>query len=187
MINYLTGDATNPIKKPAIIAHVCNDIGAWGAGFVLAVSAKWKDPERQYKEWCHKKWPTFGLGCVQFIPVEVDSIGVTTITIANMIGQRGIKRKRGDIPLRYDALKQALKDVYYNAQTKGCTVHMPRIGCGLAGGDWSEVEKIIEEVMTVETYVYDFPVQSAVSFVGPTTISTPPVVDPNDPDPITEI
>ncbi|CAM5711440.1 hypothetical protein [Streptomyces coeruleorubidus] len=27
----------------------------------------------------------------------------------------------------------------------GATVHMPRIGCGLAGGKWSRVEPLIEE------------------------------------------
>jgi len=37
---------------------------------------------------------------------------------------------------------------------------MPRIGCGLAGGDWSRVEEIINEVLIeagVEVYVYDLP------------------------------
>jgi len=37
------------------------------------------------------------------------------------------------------------------------TVHMPRIGCGLAGGEWSKVEEIINEVMAdVQVFVYDF-------------------------------
>jgi O-acetyl-ADP-ribose deacetylase (regulator of RNase III) len=34
---------------------------------------------------------------------------------------------------------------------------MPRIGCGLAGGKWGEVEPIIVRALReVETYVYDF-------------------------------
>ena len=35
---------------------------------------------------------------------------------------------------------------------------MPRIGCGLAGGDWNKVEKIINETLIdkgIEVYVYD--------------------------------
>jgi hypothetical protein len=35
---------------------------------------------------------------------------------------------------------------------------MPRIGCGLAGGQWSEIEPIIERTLLaagVEVYVYD--------------------------------
>jgi hypothetical protein len=34
---------------------------------------------------------------------------------------------------------------------------MPRIGCGLAGGQWSEIEKIIQDVCSVDVYVYDLP------------------------------
>jgi hypothetical protein len=33
---------------------------------------------------------------------------------------------------------------------------MPRIGCGLAGGDWSTVEKIINDSLPdIDVYVYD--------------------------------
>ncbi|WP_253732040.1 hypothetical protein [Listeria monocytogenes] len=42
-ITYLKGDATNPMAKGnKIIAHICNDVGGWGKGFVLAISRKWK-------------------------------------------------------------------------------------------------------------------------------------------------
>ena len=37
MIHYVTGDATDPPHRQAIIAHIVNDCGAWGAGFVLAL------------------------------------------------------------------------------------------------------------------------------------------------------
>ena len=41
-INYVIGDATQPIGDGAkIIVHVCNDIGGWGRGFVLALTKKW--------------------------------------------------------------------------------------------------------------------------------------------------
>ncbi len=45
-IKYITGDATNPEADGLrIIVHVCNDIGGWGRGFVLALSNKWEVPE----------------------------------------------------------------------------------------------------------------------------------------------
>lgn len=43
MIEYVTGDATEPIIKEQEITympHVCNDIGRWGAGYVLALNRK---------------------------------------------------------------------------------------------------------------------------------------------------
>lgn len=45
-IKYVIGDATEPQGTGRkIIAHVCNDCGGWGAGFVLALSAKDYRPE----------------------------------------------------------------------------------------------------------------------------------------------
>ena len=43
-IRYVTGDATRPEGEgPKIIVHICNDIGAWGRGFVLALSKRFKE------------------------------------------------------------------------------------------------------------------------------------------------
>jgi O-acetyl-ADP-ribose deacetylase (regulator of RNase III) len=45
-IKYIRGDATAPSAKGVkLIAHVCNDIGGWGKGFVVAVSRRWPEPE----------------------------------------------------------------------------------------------------------------------------------------------
>lgn len=69
-VNYIIGDATNPVTiGNKIIVHVCNDIGGWGKGFVIAISKRWKQPEQQYREW-FKSIENFGLGQVQFVQVE---------------------------------------------------------------------------------------------------------------------
>lgn len=40
-IAYKRGDATQPVGEGSkVLVHVCNDIGGWGRGFVLAVSAR---------------------------------------------------------------------------------------------------------------------------------------------------
>ncbi len=51
-IIYLKGDATEPIVTDGmrIITHICNDKGRWGAGFVMALSRKWKEPEDEYRK-----------------------------------------------------------------------------------------------------------------------------------------
>ena len=158
MITYVTGDATQPVGKGArIVVHVCNDIGAWGAGFVLAVSRRWREPEAEYKAWYRdrKKSPEvpFELGRVQFVSVAEQ------LWVANMIGQRDIKRSRsGESPVRYDAIASCLKHVAGFAMTNAASVHMPRIGSGLAGGHWNRIEAIISETLTnVDVTVYDLP------------------------------
>ena len=51
VVKYIKGDATNPVSEGnKILVHVCNDVGGWGKGFVIAVSNKWKEPEQQYRE-----------------------------------------------------------------------------------------------------------------------------------------
>lgn len=145
-INYLIGDATSPVgdgKK--IIVHVCNDIGAWGAGFVLAISKKWSYPEQFYRARQH-----YILGHADVLQVEED------IYVANMIAQHNVRPdSKGVPPIRYGAVRSALAQVNDIAYKMGATLHMPRIGCGLAGGKWEEIEAIVQDVMSVDVYVYD--------------------------------
>src|SRR4051794_38682371 len=105
-IQYIKGDATSPsaeVKK--IITHICNDIGAWGKGFVVAISKRWKEPERQFREW-YKSQKDFALGQVQFVKVSEDT------WVANLVGQRDIKKdKNGTPPIRYDAVSTGLQKV----------------------------------------------------------------------------
>jgi O-acetyl-ADP-ribose deacetylase (regulator of RNase III) len=154
-IEYLKGDATCPQAKGAkIIVHCCNDIGGWGKGFVLAISKRWPEPEAAYREWhASGKAGGFHLGAVQFVEVE------SKILVANLIGQRGIKRGSSGPPIRYEAIEEGFRQVAAKANELKASVHMPRIGCGLAGGDWSKVEPLIEGQLcaaNIAVTVYDF-------------------------------
>jgi O-acetyl-ADP-ribose deacetylase (regulator of RNase III) len=159
-MTYVTGDATQPIGDgPRVIVHVCNDVGAWGAGFVVALSRRWREPEAEYKTWYRNRKrspsPPFELGSVQFIAVA------DQLWVANMIGQRNIRRSRtGEPPVRYDAIATCLDRVAEFAETNEATVHMPRIGAGLAGGDWTRIEAMVDESLSaVDVTVYDLPLR----------------------------
>ena len=138
-IRYLAGDATSPIGKgPKIIAHVCNNRGGWGRGFVLAVSARWPEPEKAYRKWYRERASNdFALGAVQVVPV------LTGMWVANMIGQHGIKTGSAGPPIRYDAVDRCLAKLAAHAAELEASVHMPRIGCGLAGGKWERIEPLV--------------------------------------------
>ena len=147
MIKYLRGDATKPIGDGnKYIVHCCNDIGAWGAGFVLAISRRWVKPEIRYRLMKERN-----LGDIEIVAVEKD------ISVVNLIGQRGIGIKDGIPPISYQAidtgfgkLAECLKDI------PNSSIHMPRIGCGLAGGDWTKIEPLIINRFSMSVYVYDF-------------------------------
>ena len=154
-LRFVKGDATSPqAKGPKVIAHVCNDLGGWGKGFVLAISKRWPQPERDYRDWHRNRASNdFALGAVRLVPVQPD------IWVANMIGQHGMRTGSGGPPIRYKAVEQCLKTVGDKAEELGASVHMPRIGCGLAGGRWERIEPLIETALCergVPVTVYDF-------------------------------
>ena len=156
MITYVRGDATRPNGTGRrYIVHVCNNAGGWGAGFVLALSAQFPEAEKAYREWfqqrTHPRSGPFSLGSVQVVSVGSDP----GLWVANMIAQDGYGWKAG-IPLRYDALETCLTKVGADVKTTVGSVHMPRIGCGLAGGKWAVVEPIIQRALEdIPVFVYD--------------------------------
>ncbi|KOG29268.1 macro domain-containing protein [Streptomyces resistomycificus] len=153
-INYVRGDATVPsVRGVKLIAHVCNDIGGWGKGFVLALSRRWPEPEAAFRAWHRDRAANdFGLGACQFVQVE------RYVWVANMVGQRGIRTGSKGVPVRYEAIDAALGRLADKALELDASVHMPRIGCGLAGGKWSRVEPLITERLVsrgIAVTVYD--------------------------------
>ncbi|MFJ2946783.1 macro domain-containing protein [Streptomyces sp. NPDC087226] len=153
-ITYVRGDATVPsVKGVKVIAHVCNDLGGWGKGFVLALSRRWPEPEAAYRAWHRDRASSdFGLGAVQMVRVD------RYVWVANMIGQRGTRTGSKGVPVRYEAIDTALGRLAGHAAELGASVHMPRIGCGLAGGKWSRVEPLITERLVrrgIPVTVYD--------------------------------
>lgn len=157
-IIHKNGDVLHPhtINKYAkvIIPHVCNDIGGWGAGFVLALSKMWKEPEKEYRS---KK---------EYILGDCDLIKVTNdIFVANMIGQHGLISNHNTQPIRYDAIKKALTFiksviVFENKNNEQIfEIHAPKFGCGLAGGSWDVIERILEDVfgdIHLDIVIYTF-------------------------------
>ena len=153
-IKYLKGDATNPIGNDnKIICHVCNNIGAWGAGFVMAISRKWKTPEKAYRTWYQTDNPHFGLGHIQLVRVKED------IIVCNMVAQQGVGMKDGKPPIRYESLEKCFDRLLERIEPhKNISLHMPRIGCGLAGGKWKDIESILQKTIgktQIPIYVYD--------------------------------
>ena len=151
MINYRIGDATDPVgpsEEKKLILHVCNNYGGWGRGFVLALSRRWQQPERTYRNKRH-----YVLGTIQIVPVT------DKICVVNMIAQEGDSLPKKPA-IRYDALRSCLELVesgMHLIQHVPQSIHMPRIGCGLGGGEWEKVKTILNEVFPPETNinVYD--------------------------------
>lgn len=153
-IKYVTGDATDPIVNTGhrVIAHICNNVGAWGMGFVLSILDKWPEVRNIYiKEMKNNRY-VLGSSIVVNITDGLD--------IYNMIAQDGLISKTNPVPLSYDALYNCLLGMYNKYKNiPNVSVHMPKIGTGLAGGDWNFICPIINDTVaknnTIDVYVYN--------------------------------
>lgn len=170
-LQYVTGDATRPQGEgPQVIAHCCNDQGGWGRGFVVALSNTWPLAEKAYRQWARLKTAVevdaafpgqvqtsgpFALGEVQFVLVA------PKLWIANIIGQHGIHTSSaGRTPIRYDAIQQGFKKLCRFALVEAASVHMPRMGAGLAGGTWTAMSQYVNAELVshnISVTVYDLP------------------------------
>jgi len=156
VISYLRGDATCPqAAGPKIVAHVCNDSGGWGRGFVLALSARWPGPEAEYRRWYSSRVSPLSTG--RFARGEVQLVRVLPdVLVANMVAQAGTRAGSKGPPIRYPALEACLGHLRGMAELHRASVHMPRIGCGLAGGRWELVEPLVRaQLPDLDVWIYD--------------------------------
>jgi len=151
-LQTVKGDATNPIRvypngyEQQIIVHCCNDIGAWGAGFVIPLAKKWPQTKLTYQANIDRQ----KLGDIQLI--QVHKSPTLTQFVCNLIGQKNIKPLRFNRiiipPIRYEAIKEGLIRLRLHLNTTKIqhqvSLHSPRFGCGLAGGKWENIQECIE-------------------------------------------
>ena len=166
MVKYIEGnilDITN-----GIICHQVNTQGVMGAGLAKQIRDKWPNVYFDYKGVLREYGnEIFGHSSYSFVEMGVgdggDRVAVANLYAQNSYGYHGVYTD-------YDALRSALEDVRENAMgfapnhflqmLVGLPVYIPYgLGCGLAGGEWSRVAKIIDDVFgesDVECYVIKY-------------------------------
>lgn len=137
-----------------IICQLVNDKAIkWGGGVARKIAKRFPDAEKAYAEQVIQIPQRDRLGRVIFSETRED------LTIASLIGQEGFGPSL--FPrIRYAALQTCLEQVADRAASIGASIHMPKIGTGSAGGDWSIIEEILDDVMVragLFVTVYDVP------------------------------
>lgn len=154
-IKYLRGDATNMRGEGAkLLVQVVNDKAiSWGRGFSLAVKKKWPKAQTEFTRWALSSRSEFQLGHSHFHSLDENTI------LVSLVAQHGYGPSL--FPrIDYLAMHQCLTEVANRASQTGASVHMPRIGCGEARGDWNIVSEIIDETLLtrgITVMVYDPP------------------------------
>lgn len=139
-IKIVEGDLFERVKNEkgcVLIPHVCNNIGAWGAGFVVPLGVQFPEAKARYLQWVKKDEDSlpFGLGSTQFVTID-------NVVVCNMVAQNGTGGIR---PLRYNALSRCLDEVAIMALSSGGQIICPAFGSGLAGGYWPFIEALIKD------------------------------------------
>lgn len=139
-MNYINKDITT--VDFGFICHQVNCQGVMGAGVALAIRKKWESVYHTYFQ--AYKNGELKLGNVIFVSVTPH------ICVANLCGQEFYGRK--GTYTDYTALDKAIYQISITRnkanQTTGTLtpVYFPNnMGCGLAGGNWKIVSKIIEK------------------------------------------
>lgn len=134
-----------------MLAHVVNDLGLFGAGVAKSIAEKWPFVRDRYR----LNHEVYQLGDVQYIPVDEGH------WVANMFAQSGLHSRQNRVPLSYVSLQMCLMSIAQFARSEGVNnIRMPRIGCGLARGQWTHVLPMIRATLLdkgFEVTVCDLP------------------------------
>jgi O-acetyl-ADP-ribose deacetylase (regulator of RNase III) len=137
--------------EEAMIVHGCNARGAMRSGVAKAIRGRWPEAYEAYTT--EHKARGLSLGDVVFAKTGDGKL------IANAITQASYGRNKTRRYVSYDAVEASMSKVAAKAAKLGITaVAMPRIGAGLANGDWRVLECIIRcsiDGSPIEVIVYE--------------------------------
>ena len=168
-MKYVKGDLFDFLdkeKRSVLIPHITNNIGAWGSGFVMALSNRWpiynenrqpftQSPEAVYHE--HESSKTLGETWVCCTELSFQAGNPKMVCVANMCAQDGImsmstgdRKKVNSKPIRYDALATCMEEIgewilHPTDSPLDMMILAPKFGSLRAGGDWNIIEGMIEE------------------------------------------
>jgi O-acetyl-ADP-ribose deacetylase (regulator of RNase III) len=144
VIQVCVGDILN--IESGIIVHGCNNCGVMRSGLAKQVRYKYPEAYDEYLRMFQGDGLKIDLGEISHIQITKYKIIVNAIT-QDGFGYDGKKY------VSYDAIELSFSHVVELASKiedeygKKLDIVFPKIGCGLGGGNWNIVEKIIDETV----------------------------------------
>jgi O-acetyl-ADP-ribose deacetylase (regulator of RNase III) len=131
-----------------IMVQQVNCRGKMGSGLAKAIREKYPMVYEHYR--AEYELGLLELGYTSYIEVEENKF------VANICGQDRYGYD-GKQYTNYEALRKGLEDVKMMAHELNVDVVIPyRLGCGLGGGDWNYVSKMIDEVFKGDLVAFIF-------------------------------
>ena len=141
MVKYVDCDIFD--MNVDIIGHQVNLHGIMGGGIAREIKERFPDVYEEYREICLSENGL--LGKMHLTYAYVDEGGESELMIANLFGQDESARQK--VLTNYSALASSLELLHqWASMLDKKTIALPYgLGCGIAGGDWSIVSKLIED------------------------------------------
>ena len=139
MVSIVRGDLLN--TDADIICHQVNCQGVMGAGLAKQIADRWPYVKKEYIKFCNAADDKHSLlGEICMVAANGGHQKKDDPVIANIFGQEYYGRS--GVYTDNTALMHALKKL--NTYCRGKTLAFPYgFGCGLAGGDWYDVEQLL--------------------------------------------
>ena len=124
--------------------HICNLYHTMGGGIAYYIKKKY--PEVFQADLETEKGDESKLGTFSKSSINEGNQFIYNLYAQNGIGNDGNPLNRNlSYDLLHDGLYKVLKDIM-TVWPFGCVVAVPELGCGLAGGSWTIVKAILEEI-----------------------------------------
>jgi O-acetyl-ADP-ribose deacetylase (regulator of RNase III) len=142
MITEIRGDLFK--TEAEVIIHGCNCQGVMGAGVAKIIKEKYPEAYKLYRNEYNKNGLKLG---------NIQCVWDNSKLIINAMTQEFCGNDKNIVYVDYNAVRECMNKIY--VQNASYSVAMPKIGCGLANGDWNIVKQIIkEELPDMNVLVY---------------------------------
>ncbi len=123
--------------QSGLILHGCNTKGVMGAGVAKQIAVNYPIVYSKYKKYCGTVWDHDILGQCFFVDATKD------LTIGNLFTQDTYGSDPKTRYVSYDAIDDCFSKIS-TVIRRDTGIHFPKIGAGLANGDWAVIQSIIE-------------------------------------------
>ncbi len=141
-IEYVVGDLL--ASRESVIAHGCNAQGVMASGIAKAIREAYPTVYSDYRGTYEAQGKKLHLG-------QIVSTRTLERTILNIISQEYYGRNPNVIYVSYDAIEKAILRINEMGYVR---VAFPKIGAGLANGNWETISQIIESASDFTPVVY---------------------------------
>lgn len=141
-----------------VIVHGCNCMNTMGAGIARDIKQAWPkayEVDKKTKRGDRSKLGTYSRADVILQIPDGGGYKIQDLIILNAYTQYDYRHTDGP-PVDYEAIKRVFTQI--NQNFKGKKIGIPKIGAGLAGGDWKEISQIIKQVtpdIKLSVIIYD--------------------------------